>query len=113
MQAAQLADDGGQCGADDHGVEHRQARTVDLYARGATHSEIVVQELMQSQNWNNGDELRVGLAPQMRWLMATGRYPVLERHLVEARRKDDPQWQFELGLDCVLDGIAARLAKSC
>ncbi|WP_327067749.1 TetR/AcrR family transcriptional regulator C-terminal domain-containing protein [Kitasatospora sp. NBC_01302] len=57
--------------------------------------------------------MRVGLAPQMRWLMATGRYPVLERHLVEARRKDDPQWQFELGLDCVLDGIAARLAKSC
>jgi hypothetical protein len=32
------------------------------------------------------------------------------RYMTEARRKDDPQWQFEAGLDAVLDGIAARLA---
>ncbi|GAB2687501.1 TetR/AcrR family transcriptional regulator [Kitasatospora kifunensis] len=85
------------------------ARSVDLYTRGATHSEIVIQQLMASQGWNDGDELRVGLGSQMSWLMGTGRYPVLERHLVAAVRKDDPDWQFEVGLDCVLDGIAARL----
>ncbi|MGW7004620.1 hypothetical protein ACWGCW_17800 [Streptomyces sp. NPDC054933] len=45
----------------------------------------------------------------MAWLMKTGRYPMYERHLGEAARKDDPQWQFEIGPDCVLDGIAARL----
>jgi hypothetical protein len=36
-------------------------------------------------------------------------YPTYRRYLREATRKDDPQWQFELGLDCVLDGVAARM----
>lgn len=41
--------------------------------------------------------------------MKVGRYPMCEGYLGEAARKGDPQWQFEIGLDCVLDGIAARL----
>jgi hypothetical protein len=49
------------------------------------------------------------MAPQMIWLMNTGRYPTFRRYIGEAARKDDPQWQFETGLDCVLDGIAARM----
>ena len=43
------------------------------------------------------------------WLMNTGRYPAFRRYALTATRKDDPQWQFETGLDCVLDGIAARM----
>ncbi|MFF1867768.1 hypothetical protein [Streptomyces sp. CB03911] len=41
--------------------------------------------------------------------MSTGRYPAFHRYALNATRKDDPQWQFETGLDCVLDGIAARM----
>lgn len=45
----------------------------------------------------------------MKWLMSTGRYPVYQRFLAEARHKDDATWRFDLGLDCVLDGIATRM----
>jgi len=35
--------------------------------------------------------------------------PDVRALLGEASRKDDLEWQFETGLDSVLDGIAARL----
>ncbi|WP_406315385.1 TetR/AcrR family transcriptional regulator [Streptosporangium sp. NBC_01639] len=83
--------------------------TVDSYVHGATHSEIAVLRLMEGRGWSSGDETREGLAPQMMWLIGTGRYPAYQRYLDNAARKDDPQWRFETGLDCVLDGIVARM----
>jgi AcrR family transcriptional regulator len=84
-------------------------RTVDAYVHGTTHYEIALQQLMEGQGWSSNHEVRTGMAPQMIWLMNTGRYPTFRRYISEAARKDDPQWQFETGLDCVLDGIAARM----
>ncbi len=55
------------------------------------------------------DETRLGLAPQMTYLMDTGRSPTYRRYGLRATRKDDATWAFETGLDCVPDGIAARL----
>lgn len=85
-------------------------RTVDAYVSGAAQSEITVQRLMVDHGWTTGHEVRTGLAPQMTWLLGTGRYPAYQRYVQEATRKDEPQWQFETGLDAVLDGIAARMA---
>ncbi|MBC2875015.1 MULTISPECIES: TetR/AcrR family transcriptional regulator [Streptomyces] len=84
-------------------------RTASAYVRGAVDSEISLTLMMRKRGWNTGDETREGLAPEMTWLMKTGRYPATHRYLAEAQRKDDAEWRFELGLDCVLDGIAARL----
>ncbi|GAA4237402.1 AcrR family transcriptional regulator [Streptosporangium album] len=84
-------------------------RTVEAYVYGTTHAEIALHQLMEGQGWSSGDEVRTGLAPQMIWLMDTGHYPTYRRYTFEAARKDDPQWQFEIGLDCVLDGIAVRV----
>ncbi|MCD9194621.1 hypothetical protein LUZ64_25860 [Streptomyces albireticuli] len=42
-------------------------------------------------------------------LLGTGRYPAYLRYARESTRKDDPRRQFETGLDCVLDGVAARM----
>ncbi|MEU5129374.1 TetR/AcrR family transcriptional regulator [Streptomyces mobaraensis] len=84
-------------------------RTASAYVRGAVDSEIGLSLMMRKRGWNTGDEAREGLAPEMTWLMGTGRYPATHRYLAEAQRKDDAEWRFELGLDCVLDGIAARL----
>ncbi|MFG3050705.1 TetR/AcrR family transcriptional regulator [Kitasatospora sp. NPDC048239] len=84
-------------------------RTVTGYVRGAVAAEIGLADLMRENGWSDGDDTRVGLAPQMSWLMGTGRYPAYQRYLGEATRKDDQDWQFETGLDCVLDGVAARL----
>jgi hypothetical protein len=69
--------------------------------------EIAVLNLMRQQGWSEGGELRDDLAPQMTWHMRTGRYPTFQRYLGAATRKDDARWQFEAGLDHVLDGIAA------
>jgi hypothetical protein len=42
-------------------------------------------------------------------MLGTGRYPTLSRYIIEGSNEDDAEWQFEFGLRCVLDGIAARL----
>ncbi len=77
---------------------------------GAVDSEIGLTQLLRVRGWSSREEARTGLASQMTWLMSTGRFPMYARYIGEADRKDDLQWQFETGLDCVLDGIAARLA---
>ena len=84
-------------------------RTIDSYVHGATNAEITLNQLMEGRGWSSDDELKTGLAPQMIWLMGTGRYPTFQRYLLEGTHKDDPQWQFETGLDYILDGIAARM----
>ncbi|MEW2131393.1 TetR/AcrR family transcriptional regulator C-terminal domain-containing protein [Streptomyces sp. NPDC005435] len=84
-------------------------RTVTAYVDGAVAAEIDLSRLMRDRGWSDTHETRVGLAPQMTWLMNTGRYPAYQGYLRAATRKDDPRWEFETGLDCVLDGIAARM----
>ncbi|MFB7474172.1 TetR/AcrR family transcriptional regulator [Kitasatospora sp. NPDC056184] len=83
--------------------------TVTSYVWGALNAEIGLTQMLESRGWASYDEARSGLAPQMAWLVKTGRYPMYTRYLGEATRKGDLQWQFETGLDCVLDGVAGRL----
>ncbi|WP_137993737.1 TetR/AcrR family transcriptional regulator [Streptomyces vilmorinianum] len=84
-------------------------RAVSAYVHGATQAEVSLAQYMKEQGWENGDDTRRGLAPQMSYLMETGRYPTYRRYTQGAARKDDAGWQFETGLECVLDGVAARL----
>ncbi|MEV0758680.1 TetR/AcrR family transcriptional regulator [Nocardia sp. NPDC050435] len=84
--------------------------TITAYVHGAVDSEVRLGQMLQARGWSSREEARAGLATQMAWLVNTGRYPRYARYLHEASRKDDAQWQFEVGLDSVLDGIAARLA---
>ncbi|RFC72643.1 hypothetical protein DXZ75_37670 [Streptomyces sp. AcE210] len=62
-----------------------------------------------------GADTRQALAPRMNHLMGKGRYyPNCQRYGLGAAHKDDPTWEFDLGLDRILDGIAARLgSESC
>ncbi|HSA52477.1 MAG TPA: TetR/AcrR family transcriptional regulator C-terminal domain-containing protein [Yinghuangia sp.] len=83
--------------------------SVMAYVRGALTDEIGHAELMKSQQWADEDDLRNAYGPHMTWLLGTGRYPVYHRYGMGAVRKDDKAWRFAFGLDCVLDGIAARL----
>ncbi|MEV7197127.1 TetR/AcrR family transcriptional regulator [Streptomyces sp. NPDC093510] len=84
-------------------------RTVGAYVHGVSQSEVALRQYMEENSWTDGDDTRRGLAPQMTYLMETGRYPAYRRYALGAARKDDAAWQFETGLDCVLDGIAVRL----
>lgn len=84
-------------------------RAVTSFVHGSAQTEIAVREYQERHGWTSGDETRQALAPQMRYLMSTGRYPTFERYALSAARKDDRAWEFAFGLDCVLDGIAQRL----
>ncbi|WP_327353851.1 TetR/AcrR family transcriptional regulator [Streptomyces sp. NBC_01304] len=84
-------------------------RSVSSFVQGAVQSEIALREYKELHGWKSGDEARQALAPQMNYLMTTGRYPVYRQYALAAARKDDPTWEFEFGVDCVLDGIAKRL----
>jgi len=49
-----------------------------------------------------------------KWFEASGRYPRITRLMESGIDPDDPNTRderFQFGLDCVLDGIAARLAQ--
>jgi AcrR family transcriptional regulator len=57
-------------------------------------------------------ELREAMAARVDWLRASGRFPHFLRIFDEDIDPDAPETRdarFEFGLDCVLDGIAARL----
>ncbi|MGI5428244.1 TetR/AcrR family transcriptional regulator [Streptomyces sp. CA-179760] len=84
-------------------------RTVTSYVHGAAQTEIALRDYQERHGWTSGDETREALAPQMRYLMSTGRYPAFEQYALGASHKDDRAWEFAFGLDCVLDGIAQRL----
>lgn len=84
-------------------------QAVSSYVQGATQADIALQSLMAQEGWAGGHDVRAGFALEMTWLLGTGRYPTYGRYVQEAARKDDPQWRFENGLDCVLNGIAAQL----
>jgi AcrR family transcriptional regulator len=85
--------------------------TVTAYVHGAVDSEVRLSQMLHMRGWSTRAEARAGLATQMTWLLNTGRYPMYARYIHSADRKDDVQWQFEIGLDSVLDGIAARLGN--
>ena len=83
--------------------------TVNSFARGAAFAEVTQRESLERHGWDSDDDARLAYMPWVRWMLSTGRYPKLTRYIIEGSNEDDPEWQFEFGLTCVLDGIAARL----
>jgi AcrR family transcriptional regulator len=83
---------------------------VSAYVWGSAGAEMTVSRLMRRQGWSTYDDLRHALGSHMRWLLGTGRYPHFQTWAVTATRKDDTRWRFALGLDCIIDGVATRLA---
>ena len=61
------------------------------------------------------DELQAERERFQKWFEDSGRYPRIARLIEAGIDPDDPETRderFEFGLDCVLDGIAARLQAS-
>ncbi|MBB4983440.1 MULTISPECIES: TetR/AcrR family transcriptional regulator [Streptomyces] len=87
-------------------------RAVASYVQGAVQSEVALAQYMKEQGWESGDDTRRALAPQMTYLLGTGRYPTYLRYVQGAARKDDAGWQFETGLECVLDGVAGLIGRA-
>jgi AcrR family transcriptional regulator len=83
--------------------------TVTAYVRGATSGEVAEREAARRQGWVSDDDVRLAYLPYVRWLIESGRYPTLTRYIIEGSNEDDAEWRFDFGLECVLEGIAARL----
>lgn len=84
--------------------------TVTAYVLGAVGGEIA--ELQASRRTGmTEDEWRASVGPYIREVVEGGEYPHFARRVVEA---DDlpPEHGFEVGLACVLDGLAARIPSS-
>jgi AcrR family transcriptional regulator len=84
--------------------------TVDAYVIGALRME--ASELRaQAQSGLTEKEWQATTAPYIFSMLATGRFPQIDRVVRDST--DTPfEVMFDRGLECVLDGIAARLARS-
>lgn len=56
------------------------------------------------------EEWQRSVGPYIREVIAAGEHPMLARRVLEAEELD-PDVEFAFGLDCVLDGLAARLGR--
>jgi AcrR family transcriptional regulator len=81
------------------------------YVRGVLLRELAEREVARRTGLGE-DEWRAYVGPYVRELMADGDFPLIERYMVEGEDHPDPDAAFLSGLESVLDGVAARLARA-
>jgi AcrR family transcriptional regulator len=81
---------------------------VTAYSRAAAHDEVSRARLRAPEGWSTEQDARDANLRRLTWLLDNGDYPTYRRFVREGT-PDDGQARFEFGLDCLLDGIAARL----
>jgi len=91
--------------------------TVATYVLGAVMREAQEMRVQRDQaravEGLTEEEIRASRERYRAWFQASGRYPRIVRLMEAGVDPDDPgtrDERFQFGLDCVLDGIAARLA---
>ncbi|MGQ5638907.1 MULTISPECIES: TetR/AcrR family transcriptional regulator [unclassified Streptomyces] len=82
---------------------------VTAYARARAHDEITRARLRAPEGWTSGEEARKANLARLSFLLEAGDYPLYQRYVREASPHDDEDARFAFGLDCLLDGITARL----
>jgi AcrR family transcriptional regulator len=85
--------------------------TIDGYIVGYVQTK-TAEEAARQQSGMTEQEWRKALEPYLRQATATGRYPTFARLVTQDTSLNDETTGFAFGLDCVLDGIAARIARS-
>jgi hypothetical protein len=84
--------------------------TVTAFVTGFVQAELAEDEA-QRRTGLTQEQWRARMAPYVRQLIATGRYPFFERIVVEAEDFPDADAAFERRLELVLDGLAASLER--
>jgi AcrR family transcriptional regulator len=82
---------------------------LSAYVQGKAAAEVALREAFRRYGWSSYDDMRAAAAPHLLSLLARGEYPTLAHYIVDGSNEDDVDWSFAFGLECVLDGIAARL----
>ncbi|MEU1788191.1 TetR/AcrR family transcriptional regulator [Streptomyces sparsogenes] len=106
---ASLAALRGAPGFDDIDTVLRALETVNAYVIGAIRKESAEARAERATGLNERQWQRA-FGPYIERMLATGRYPTVAEAVREGG-DTDPDVAFDTGLDWVLDGIAARLAR--
>jgi AcrR family transcriptional regulator len=82
--------------------------TVNAFVHGYVLAELADQEAQRRSKLTE-QQWRAQMAPYVRQLVESGRYPMLTRIVIDAEDFPDPDQTFERRLGYVLDGLAATL----
>jgi AcrR family transcriptional regulator len=85
--------------------------TVVAYVRGVVFAEIADAEAVRRTGQTEDDYRRL-VGPYLMQVLEAGEHPLMRRYVVESDDGADPDQVFLSGLDLVLDGVAARLART-
>ena len=83
-------------------------RALDAYARGAADGEVNQRTMLERRGYGADGDVRLLLRSNMRWLLRSGRYPRFAKLVTDGLAPVDAEREFELGLEAMLDGLAAR-----
>jgi len=83
-------------------------RALDSYARGAVEGEVNQRMMLERRGYGADGDVRLLLRSNMQWLLRSGRYPLFAKVVMEGLAPVDAAGEFELGLEAMLDGLAAR-----
>jgi AcrR family transcriptional regulator len=87
--------------------------TLDAYVRGRVLDQLAEQEAIRRSGYTQ-DEWMMRMKPWMAGIIESGRYPLVERIVIDAHTPHDPdriEKAFEGGLERVLDGLLAPLVE--
>lgn len=85
----------------------RAVGTLAAYVRGAVSTQQATWQAQQRSGLTT-EQWQRSVGPYIQQVIAAGEHPMLARRVIEAEHTD-PDSDFAFGLDCVLDGLAARL----
>ena len=83
-------------------------RALDAYARGAADGEVNQRMMLERRGYGADGDVRVLLRSNMQWLLSSGRFPRFAQVVTDGLAPVDSVGEFELGLEAMLDGLAAR-----
>ena len=87
----------------------RALGAVHAYVLGSVAAQLAARRAEQRSGLTE-EEWQRSVGPYIREVIAAGEHPLLARRVLEAEELD-PDVEFAFGLDCVLDGLAARLGS--
>jgi AcrR family transcriptional regulator len=83
-------------------------RALDAYVRGATDGEVNRRMMLERRGYGADGDMRLLLRADMQWLLRSGRYPQFAKLVTEGLAPVDAEGEFVLGLEAMMDGLAAR-----
>ncbi|MEY9926439.1 AcrR family transcriptional regulator [Catenulispora sp. GP43] len=83
-------------------------RALDAYARGAADGEVNQRMMLERRGYGADGDVRMLLRSNMEWLLRSGRFPRFADLVKAGLSPVDAVEEFDLGLEAMLDGLAAR-----